>query len=610
MGCAQTNGSSDVDGDFELTEEDSAEIDQDGDVEEEESVPVFDADLASNLQNLLEEHLAFSNDPGVTMSVIMPDGTSFSAAAGASNIAAEKEMLPDSLFRVGSNTKPIVAVVVLQLVQEGKIGLDDSLTDYLPQYEQWSNITIRYLLNMRSGMKEFLAITSLMMDALQNAEDPVNPEDVLDAVYQEPLTFEPGSDGAYTNSSYLALGLIIEKVTGRPAEQEIADRIITPLQLSHTYLDLGDSENSDLAEGYIDMTMAGPVLKLPASITLLLPSEIIVDGLILGSHLLHPTLTWTAGALVSSSGDMATFMHALFSGKLLSEDMIEQMKETQEALLFNGPVLYGLGLQVRPTPQGLSLGHGGLNFGYQAATYYLPEHDLVVSHMHNFLVELYDPFQAEMVDTILEGGVSDYSPCLLPDDLYRTFDTGKYLNITFKAEVTSPGADPKYGTSRLRLEEEDGSLPFGGLFPTALLEEKDGKETLTLTSYGLSENLDADIRVVLGYASESLFGDLDSNGRKIITQANLDDLIVLVADAELDEDLQVIRMCFTAVSDPTRTGEAATCNAEFPTEGDVLKLFASLPIVDDPEAVQPILETIMVPACICPNGTNSYQACE
>ena len=114
------------------------------------------------------------------------------------------------------------------------------------------------------------------------------------------------------------------------------------------------------------------------------------NGLLIGTNLMHPTVTWTSGALVSTSEDMTKFVYALASAQLFSQETFDLMATTQGAQLFSGIVQYGLGLQVRPTNQGDSVGHGGMNFGYQAATYFFPDNGITISHLHNFLLDSYD----------------------------------------------------------------------------------------------------------------------------------------------------------------------------------------------------------------------------
>ena len=576
--------------------------------------PVFDPVVAASLQALLDEHVAFSSDPGLTLTVRTADGAWWTGAAGFADLADRTPMGPDTAFRVGSNTKPIVAATIMQLVEEGRVDLDAPLTDYLPEYSEWSDISVRLLLNMRSGLPEYLGLTPVVLQLVIDPSTPMGPRAILEEVRAAPRDFAPGTAGKYTNTSYPVLGLIIEAVTGNAADQEIDARIIQPLGLTGTYLDMGDRENDNLAEGYIDFGLAGPALGLSSSTESLLPDPHYVDGLLLGTRLIHPSVNWTAGSLVSTSRDMAVLIHALLAGDLLKPESVAAMKETVVASLFNGPVLYGLGLQVRPTAFGDSYGHGGLNFGYQAGTYYFPENGVTISRLHNFLLDSYDSLQDEMMTLILNGGDPDFTPCLRPDDLFKEYDTGKYLNVSFKGRVNAATDLPKIaGNASLRVATADGPTPFTGIFPSATLGTTEAGNNCTITGYGLSNDGDSDVMITSLVLGEGLFANLDDDGRKVIGMANLGDFFLLVAKAWYREGSTEIleRFCYTACSDYARFGAAKLCGEVdgLPEKGDTLRVFGTLPMIDDPDLVSTFLGQLGIPACLCLGTDGQYAAC-
>lgn len=577
--------------------------------------PPFDPVLAASLQALLDEHVAFSPDPGVSLAVRTADGAWWVGAAGTADLADGTPMTPDTGFRVGSNTKPFVAATVLQLVEEGLVDLDAPLTAYLPEYAEWSDITVRMLLDMRSGLPEYLGILPLVFQLVSDPAVPVGPREVLEYVREAPRDFAPDTAGKYTNSSYLLLGLIIEAVTGQAADREIHDRIIAPLGLAHTYLDLGDRVDDTLAEGYIDFGLAGPALGLSSSTTSLLPDPHYVDGLLVGTRLIHPAVNWTAGSMVSTSRDMAVLVHALLAGDLLSAASRVEMEKTQPAQLFNGLVPYGLGLQVRPTAHGEGHGHGGLNFGYQAGSYYFPDHGITISHLHNFLLDAYDAFQDEMLRLILDGGDPDLVPCLRPDDLFRAYDGGAYLNVAFKGRVNAAADQPKVaGNAFLRLASADGPKPFTGIFPSASLEPSASGTNLVVTGYGLADDGDADLVITSLYLGAGAFAGLDADGRKAVGAANLGDFFLVVSKAWYREGgTEIIeRICPAATSDYQRSGEIKLCGDPdgMPAPGDTLRLFGTAPYLDDPDRVASVLDALGIPACVCLGTDGTYAACE
>ncbi len=578
--------------------------------------PEFDPTLSGTLALMLKEHVAFSPDPGVTLTVRTADGAMWSGAAGVSDIAGAIPMTPDSSFRVGSNTKPIIAVVVLQLIEEGKILIDEPLTTYLPQYPGWSDITIRMLLNMRSGLKDFLAVTACLLEILFAPDTAVTPGHIVDFVYNDTdngRLFAVDTDGKYSNTNYVLLGLIIEQVTGNTAEYEIDERVLKPVGMDHTYLDMGDTDDPALAKGYIDFSLAGTALGVKPSQAAMIPNATFENGLLIGTNLIHPTVTWTSGALVSTSEDMTKFVHELMAAHLFSEDTLSLMTQTQGAQLFNGIVQYGLGLQVRPTNQGDSVGHGGLNFGYQAATYFFPDNGITISHLHNFLLDSYDTFQDDVMKMVLAGGDPDFTPCLAPDGLYRDGSGGTFLNIAFKGVVNDIMTSARtIGTGSFRLVDDTGIRPVSGIFPSAVAGTTSGNPNVTITGYGLPAEGDASLTILNIIFGQDLWGGLSAEGRKNIEFANAADAFVLTSEAwYANGTSNVEKVCYTGVSNVAKTGEVFLCpdSRTMPGSGGYVRVMASLPYSTDAAYLNQVLTNLGLDLCDCWNGT-AWAACE
>jgi len=222
-------------------------------------------------------------------------------------------------FRIGSVTKTFTATIVLLLAEERRLRLSDSLEKHLPGVvPRGGEITIRQLLNHRSGLVNYTDYGSWLERAGRSPS--TRPIDLLRFAGSKPLGFEPGSRGVYSNTNYIALGLVIEKVTARSYGQELEQRILRPLKLDHT--------------------------ELPE--TRRLPD--LDDG---GAN---PNLTWAAGAIVSNARDLSRFYSAVLSGGLLSAGSLRQMKRTVDGT--------GLGVGVTDLPCGRFWGHGGFILDY------------------------------------------------------------------------------------------------------------------------------------------------------------------------------------------------------------------------------------------------------
>ncbi len=251
--------------------------------------------------------------------VFVSDGDKeYVATAGSRRPGAEQR------FRVGSVTKTFTATIVLQLVDEGKLQLDSTLQEHLPGVvPRGGEITIRHLLTHRSGLRDVTEYPKWLKEAEQSPL--TSPISSLRYAASKPLAFAPGSQEHYSNTNYIALGLVFEKVTGRPYAEELEQRVLEPLGLSRT--------------------------ELPK--TRRLPD--LADA---GSN---PNLFWAAGAIVSNAHDVARFYSALLSGRLLSSASLARMKTTVDGM--------GLGIWAAEMPCGRAWGHDGRIDDYQTLVY-------------------------------------------------------------------------------------------------------------------------------------------------------------------------------------------------------------------------------------------------
>jgi len=285
---------------------------------------------------------------------------------------ADNKLSVRDQFRMGSNTKPMIATVILQLVAEGKVKLSDPVEKYLPsQVPNGRDITVRMLLNHTSGLFDYIYDMRGLARVTGNDQSPVTPEQLLAIGTGNDPYFAPGTRHQYSNTNYIALGLVAEKVTGRSLPRLLEQRIIRPLGLRDTYLATSpDSrDGAKLADAYEpDAEHLGPLLPPGA------PEGTGFVGPARGEHVLvtsiNPNWAWAAGALVSSPKDEQTFLEALLGGRLLPKAQLAEMKHTvmENPDDPNGP-RYGLGLERLNTPCGPVWGHTGGIAGYSSFNY-------------------------------------------------------------------------------------------------------------------------------------------------------------------------------------------------------------------------------------------------
>ena len=305
--------------------------------------------LKSRAQGLVE-----AGYPAVLAVVSDAKGESAGVAVGKGSLETGQAPPMDGEVRVGSASKTFVAVVVMQLVQEGKVGLDEPIETYLPglikgEGIDGSRITVRQLLQHTSGLPEYTdTYLSSRAAESENMQHYVPPRDLLDTALGKPAQFEPGTQWKYTNTNYIVLGMLVERVSQRPVGEQIDERIVKKLGLSHTYFPApGDrSIKGTHPQGY----------------------HLSAEGKLEDITEMDPAWGWAAGAMVSTPSELNTFFQAVFDGRLLTQSSIDEMKNgAVDASSYLGPgTVYGLGLIGTPLScGGTSWGHGGTIHGYQ-----------------------------------------------------------------------------------------------------------------------------------------------------------------------------------------------------------------------------------------------------
>lgn len=300
--------------------------------------------LHEELQRELDRFDAGS--PGVIIAVSAPDFDTFYGAAGWSNLSEEVAMKPDELFGIASLTKSFTAAVVLQLRDEGLLALDDTLSTHCPACG-FGDKTIEQLLRHRSGISDVVR-PLLESGDLSEIGRAWTLEELL------ALATDTGAAGfRYSNTNYLLLGAVIEAVTGSSWEAEVRARLLNPLALEHTYLPTVE-EVPSAARGYFDY-----------------------EGLLIdATELVHPSIGWSAGSMVSSSADMITWMRELSSGDTISATVRAAMTESDGS--------YGRGLYVLDSALGpdTKVGHDGLS-QYTSEAFCIPDAAACVVAMAN-----------------------------------------------------------------------------------------------------------------------------------------------------------------------------------------------------------------------------------
>lgn len=274
------------------------------------SITLFSCSPKTNEDKRLSESLQKSLDtlreeyhiPGAVLLVKTPD---FEGVFTTGQTAFErgKPITSNTLFSIGSITKTFISTLILKLESEDKLSIHDPLSKYLPQYSRWENITIEQLLDMTSGINNYTNDDKFKNDLEQHFKQDWNSDLLIDMAYQYPDDFKPGTNWNYTNTAYLLLGKIIEKVTNESVSDALNDHFFKPLNMQHAFFGINGyppSVFNQIALGYYNGVIMSPTL-----LTNLGPAS---------------------GGMVMSANDLAIWLEHLFIKKdLLPEKQFNEM---------------------------------------------------------------------------------------------------------------------------------------------------------------------------------------------------------------------------------------------------------------------------------------------
>lgn len=308
------------------------------------------------LQQIVKDWRIRSNVPGAVVGLSLANGDEILVASGESDVQSHVAMEVDDQFQIASITKTFIAAEILLLASEGKLRLDDPLNMYLTDIPHADIVTIRHLLSHRSGYFDPIHDDPNFIAYL--AEDLAREwtwEEILGITLEHDLFFEPGSNYRYSNTNYLLLALVIEKMTRQPLGQVLASNFISPLQLTQTQYRTveTDVQQTDLVHGYTTHPATGEVID-----TMSIPNTAI--------------LSVSTDTMVSNASDLLKWSRALYGG----HSTILKPAYKKQMLTFDDLSAYGLGVFQFQTPLGESFGHGGDTAGYLSLMEYFPEQDV------------------------------------------------------------------------------------------------------------------------------------------------------------------------------------------------------------------------------------------
>jgi len=344
---------------------------------------------------VIDNFLASTQAPGVTMTVLRPsdDGTdtveAVNLARGVRSLTTGAELSTSDYFRWASITKPMTSIVVLQLVEEGLLDLDATVSTYLG--EDWASgyvldgvdygdsITIRQILDHTDGFAEFAFDLGFYVLASTRLDTPFEPEEVIDwAIEQGPL-YEPGTAYGYNTVGHIVAGLVIEEVTGNPAHIELRNRLFDPADASEIYLPPKESPPEQTVNGYVqgDLKLALDFVPGFAVYTAEATVGAFYDISVIPQEVLR-SAGWTGGGIEAQAEDLARVFRQQFTGAL-SDDMLTAFTTPSD---FSN---YGLGINVGEVDGYTVYSHGGGTPGFRSHAMYMPELDVTIAVSANLI---------------------------------------------------------------------------------------------------------------------------------------------------------------------------------------------------------------------------------
>ncbi|MCU0341065.1 MAG: beta-lactamase family protein [Spirosomaceae bacterium] len=334
---------------------------------------------AAKYQQIVEK-FAQAGAVGVSITIKTPQGT-WSNATGKADFTNNVALSPCHTMRIGSISKTFAAATILKLQDEGKLNINDKASKYLPaeyveKIKNLDKVTLRNLLQHTSGIHEYLGFEGIMR--IQNfSAKGLSAKENLRYSFGKKADFEPGTEWVYANVNYILLALVIENITKKTAYEAVTEKIIKPLGLQNTYA--STTIPASMSRGYYD-TMNNGIMRDQTPID---------HNAVGGQDMLD-------GGMISNSYDLAIFMEALNTGKLLSAKSMAdlglkigfEVKDIPEELSYIKD--YGLGVFQLDIDGKKGTGHAGNVFCFNGIAYYFPAQKMSISILINsYSKELY-----------------------------------------------------------------------------------------------------------------------------------------------------------------------------------------------------------------------------
>jgi D-alanyl-D-alanine carboxypeptidase len=335
-------------------------------------VPTVPPKVAAKLDRALARAKASLVLPGVEATVLFPDGSSWTGSLGMADVAEKRKVRDSTPFAIASVTKTFTSALVLRYVDEGLLDLDDRIARWLPDWPNAKKITVRMLLNHTSGIPDFFQNPKFDAALNKSKKKTWTVEDVLAGYVRPGVVFAPGKGWSYSNTNYVLLGLIAEKIGGAPWHELVHRELTDPLGLASTFVQAVDEPPAAPARAYrVVAGNSGWSMVARTDGTDVVPFTSVV------------TAAGSAGAMASTTADLARWAKALYGGSLLSKQTRKEMLTFVRAYAYGLGTSYGLGVSRVRMDGHMAYGHTGALAGTRASIRYFAKEKIAVAVLFN-----------------------------------------------------------------------------------------------------------------------------------------------------------------------------------------------------------------------------------
>jgi D-alanyl-D-alanine carboxypeptidase len=341
--------------------------------------PTVSPALAKRLQKALDRFAAANRLPGSSVTITWADGRTWTGTSGYADVTARRPVTPDTVFGIASMSKTFTSALILGLVDEGKLGLDTKVATLLPKVRLGSpgtpipaGVTVRMLLDHTSGLADYFFGKGIDKALMANRGATWTAAQAL-AYVGKPLG-KPGRTWHYSNTNYLLLGLVAERVGGAPFARLVRQRLLDPVGLERAYIQVAEKPTGPLALGYYynQPGLGARPIGLADTRRTVVPFTSVV------------TAAGSAGDVAATSADLAAWARALYGGKVLKPATLAlAVGDARQTAAYRPYVPYGLGVQVTRIDGHRAFGHSGRFIGVRGELRYLPGPGLAIAVLTN-----------------------------------------------------------------------------------------------------------------------------------------------------------------------------------------------------------------------------------